>query len=148
MTAAPVRLVPSAPRLVLALALAATVASFATGCGGAGGSLSREAPLETQADYEARLAQLAGDLEAAIGDAAAETEDQCRVVPIGAKPCGGPWAYRVYSEGAGDPARVRALVARYTELQAEMNARFELASDCALVPEPTVGLVGGYCVVQ
>ncbi len=67
---------------------------------------------------------------------------------VGARPCGGPWEYRVFSTTDGEPGRVLELVAAYNARNAEMNERFELVSTCEYVAPPEVALEDGRCVTR
>ena len=72
--------------------------------------------------------------------------ESCLFLPLGSKPCGGPWSYLIYSSSV-DTAEVRRLVNEYNDLEAEINRRFERGSDCA-VPNPPDSLEceSGKCV--
>ena len=56
-----------------------------------------ESPLQTEEGDRAKLVEMRGEISALIGDAECETTEDCRQVGIGAKPCGGPWDYLIYS---------------------------------------------------
>ena len=49
------------------------------------------------------LAVMRQEVDALVGDACGALED-CRYVGIGAKPCGGPWEYIIYSTAVTDSA--------------------------------------------
>lgn len=85
-------------------------------------------------------------IHALIGDAEASTLRQCRTVGFGAKACGGPKTYLVYSITATDESELLPLVLRYNALDDERNRRLGLGSDCAFVTPPDTALVGGRCV--
>jgi hypothetical protein len=114
-----------------------------------------EAPAEehsTVADPEVpraqqRLDSLATAINAAVGEAHAEDASQCRTIAYGAKPCGGPWRYLVYSTAATDSTRLARVVDEYNDTQDYLNRKLGLSSDCALVAEPTTALEDGRCVV-
>jgi hypothetical protein len=102
----------------------------------------------TQADYEAELARLSGEIDAAIGEARADTLLQCRLLEVGVRPCGGPWEHRAFSMTDGDPGEVLRLTALYNARNAEMNERFALASTCEYREPPALALEGGRCVLR
>lgn len=104
---------------------------------------------ETPVDSTAGLRQ---DIERVIGDAACRDDSQCRVLPLGAKPCGGPEAYLAYSTERTDVRQLKALASRYEEARSIRNQRLGLVSDCSVLPEPAVRCVpvagqsaGGRC---
>ncbi|MDT0633076.1 hypothetical protein RQM47_09675 [Rubrivirga sp. S365] len=96
-------------------------------------------------DYLDDRARLVADLDRLIGAAEADAPGACRVVAVGAKACGGPADYRVYSTAA-DAEAVERVAAEITTLDEDANRRFELISDCSVPPEPRPALVGGRCV--
>jgi hypothetical protein len=93
-----------------------------------------------------RLDSLATAIDAAVGDAGAEDVSQCRAVAYGAKPCGGPWRYLVYSTAATDSTRLAWMVNEYTDTQDYLNRKLGRISDCAVVTEPSLALEEGRCV--
>lgn len=111
-----------------------------SGCANLGGG-------DCSADaYQQRLDRLRGQIEAEIGGAEATDPATCRTLPLGAKPCGGPWTYLVYSAQASDSTRLADLAAEYDRIDDERNRACELASDCMLVAPPAVDVVDGRCV--
>ena len=89
-----------------------------------------------------RLTMAAQDL---IGDAWCNGSDDCRTMGWGAKPCGGPSMYLVYSSTETSTAQLQAIADRFHDLGAEYNRRKGLISDCALTPRPDVDCVNGRC---
>jgi hypothetical protein len=100
--------------------------------------------LSTKARQE-RLAALETEITAAIGEPKAANATACNAIAFGAKPCGGPWKYLIYSAEQTDPKRLERLVKEYNELEAEQNQELGLMSDCMFVMEPKVSLVSGVC---
>jgi hypothetical protein len=96
---------------------------------------------------ETPVEDLRRDITSAQGEPTCSSADQCRTVAFGAKPCGGPRSYLIYSTAAADTARLATLVAEYNRLEAEANAREGRVSDCMFVAQPTVACVSGRCVV-
>jgi len=93
-----------------------------------------------------RLRRMRAQIEALVGEARCESEADCRYIGLGAKPCGGPWEYLVYSVAQTDSARLAERVAAYNQFEAEMNQKYGYVSDCSLPLEPQVGCVEGRCV--
>jgi hypothetical protein len=54
---------------------------------------------------------------------------------IGAKPCGGPSSYIAYPKKV--EAEILPQIQKFTTMQSAFNKKYNLMSDCALVPEPT-----------
>ena len=88
------------------------------------------------------------DLDRLIGDAEASGLSACRTVPVGAKACGGPTDYAVYSAEASEAAAIVQTAEEITRMDEQANREFGLGSDCAVTPEPAVVWVGGQCRAQ
>jgi len=72
-----------------------------------------------------------------IGDAACDTQSQCRTVGIGARPCGGPESWLAWSIKSTDPRALQDAVQAQAQAAKDANQRSGLASDCRVRPEPT-----------
>ncbi|MBI5720233.1 MAG: hypothetical protein HZC37_21375 [Burkholderiales bacterium] len=99
--------------------------------------------------------ELRGEILRLVGSAACRDDSQCRALPLGAKPCGGPEGYVAWSTAATDERQLEALAARYKDARQARNQRLGLMSDCAVVPQPPVRCVpaagaaaGGRCEAQ
>ena len=92
------------------------------------------------------LAALLQEIRTAAGIARADELSQCKAIALGAKPCGGPERYLVYSTLAADEARLPALVERYNAAAEQLARDQDLASDCQVIEEPVLGLEGGFCM--
>lgn len=71
---------------------------------------------------------------------------QCRAAAFGAKPCGGPWSYVVYSTGTADTVRLAQAVAAYNAEEARLNEALGRVSDCRAVVRPSVACREGRCM--
>lgn len=78
-------------------------------------------------------------------DRTCTSNQQCRTVPMGAKPCGGPQGYMAYSIATADPAKVADLAERYRQEKEAANARSGMASDCRAVTDPGAVCRSGSC---
>lgn len=96
----------------------------------------------------AELATLLAEIKVLVGTAAATEPAQCKKTGFGHKACGGPASYLIYSTQGLDEALLLQKVARYNQLDQAEQERQGLMSDCAVVPEPGVALVGGFCVAS
>ncbi len=83
------------------------------------------------ADAHARMSTL-------IGDAACDSQDQCRTVGIGARPCGGPESWLAWSTKSTDPHALQEAAQAQAKASKDENQHSGLASDCRARPEPTV----------
>ncbi len=96
----------------------------------------------------ADLPTLRAEIMALIGDARADTIQQCRVTGFGSKPCGGPASYIALSVKDKNESVLMALIAKYNAAAKAENERLGLMSDCAVVPEPAVVLENGICTLK
>lgn len=80
-----------------------------------------------------------------VGNAPAESVDQCEMIPIGVKPAGGPWGYLVFSAETSDREYIKKLVDEYNELDAERNRDDGLMSSADYATEPALVLANGTC---
>ena len=74
--------------------------------------------------------------------------EQCHVMPMGSKACGGPTGYVVYSSETTDEERLKNVVDEYTELQEQRNAEQNAVSDCMVLPKPEAVLEDGRCTTN
>ena len=93
-------------------------------------------PAGSQDSDAQRLEGLRRMIEQEIGIPSANEPTQCKLIPFGSKPCGGPWGYLVYSTLKTDETRLKQLVSEFNQLQKKMNKESKLMSDCAVAPEP------------
>ena len=70
----------------------------------------------------------------------------CSSVAVGAKPCGGPWRYLVYSHLNVDERELRRRADELFSFEREYNMRNGIASDCSFVRAPVPGCVDNMCV--
>ena len=105
-------------------------------------------PVTVPAGDSTETAALFAEIKAMVGTAAATEPAQCKKTGFGHKPCGGPASYLIYSTQGLDEALLLQKVSRYNQLVQAEQQRLGLVSDCAVVPEPGVALVGGFCVAS
>ncbi|MEM1054882.1 MAG: hypothetical protein AAGI52_05105 [Bacteroidota bacterium] len=98
-------------------------------------------------DYERQRAAAVADLEAAIGTPRATMARACKTIPVGAKACGGPRSFAVYTATGDAEFDIIRLAGLVTALDREANEQFGLNSDCMLLTAPEVILDGGVCTV-
>ncbi|MDY0748839.1 hypothetical protein SNE35_30350 [Paucibacter sp. R3-3] len=82
-------------------------------------------------------AELADKVSATIGDAACDQSDQCRVIAVGSKPCGGPSGYRAWSTQGSDANALQAAVLAQSTAEQREHAASGMRSTCNIVPVPT-----------
>ena len=99
-----------------------------------------------EAGDRARLDEMRQAILDLVADPVCEDPADCRFLGLGAKPCGGPWEYLVYSVATVDSVELAERVAEYNTFNAELNSRYGWASDCSVPPPPTPGCRDGRCV--
>ncbi len=102
------------------------------------------------ADPRETLAQI----RTLVGDTACRSDDQCRVLPLGSRPCGGPESYLAWSTASTDQAALAALADRYQSQRQVEHQKSGRLSTCEVLPAPAVACVRaaadpvGRCVLQ
>jgi hypothetical protein len=94
-----------------------------------------------------RFQELLALIEKEIGTPTATEATQCKLIPFGAKPCGGPARYLVYSTARTDEARLKQLVNEFNQLSKKINQENKLLSDCMYVTEPKIEFARGVCTI-
>lgn len=81
-----------------------------------------------------------------IGLPVCSTSLQCSSVAVGAKPCGAPRRYLVYSDVDVNERELRRRTADLFAFEREYNTRNGIVSDCIVPHPPTPGCVDTMCV--
>lgn len=127
--------------LLLACAACSTKASDPQAAApGASAADSVAAPVSAESGSDT-LAQI----RARIGKAECTSDNQCQVLPIGARPCGGPASYLAWSNAKGDGAELQALAERHRNEQRAQNTRSGMISDCRAIAPPAAQCRAGSC---
>jgi len=93
------------------------------------------------------LEKLRQEIIELIGPAKCMNLVQCRVLPLGSKPCGGPAEYLVYSWISTDKGALETRVAEYDLLHEDLQKQQQAAGACVVLPEPVAACVNGRCVL-
>lgn len=96
----------------------------------------------------AQLNELAGEIFRLVGTPEADNPEQCQALPFGAKPCGGPASWLVYSTKVTDSDALAEKVEHYNMLSERYNEQEELVSDCAVVNPVVTNIMNGICVAS
>jgi hypothetical protein len=102
----------------------------------------------SQQSNRERLRELKRAIDEEIGEPRADSVAQCKYIGFGAKPCGGPWMYLVYSTARTDESKLHRLVREFNALQKKINEEEQLGSDCSVPPEPELVLENGVCAAK
>jgi hypothetical protein len=96
-------------------------------------------------DDKAALDAMRAKIVDFIGTPSCDGGADCRCVGAGAKPCGGPWEYLIYSIETVDEDSLEFDVSLYNELYRGFNRRYNLGSTCDVPARPDPGCVEGVC---
>lgn len=99
-----------------------------------------------EASDRAKLEAMKQEIIALVGEPTCNDSADCRSIAFGAKPCGGPWEYLIYSSISVDNAVLIPKIAAYNDFNADLNAQYRWISDCSVALPPTLGCQGGMCV--
>lgn len=91
------------------------------------------------------LQQIAILIDHEVGDAAASNLNSCDLIPIGAKPCGGPWGYLVFSKEISNRNELETLAETYTELDHIRNIEEGRFSTCDIARVPALTIKEESC---
>lgn len=99
-----------------------------------------------ESDDLARLAALKTEVLLLVGEAECSDIGKCRSLPLGAKLCGGPWEYLIYSITDSDTLKIKEKAEEYNEWNRVLNSRYGYVSDCKITEEPQLLCLNGKCV--
>ena len=102
----------------------------------------------TEEGDRAQLSEMRGEIDALVGEAAGASIADCRYAGLGAKPCGGPWAYIVYSVSSTDSTALANRLTAYDAFEAEMNELYGYVSDCSIPAPPVLAFKDGRCIAE
>jgi hypothetical protein len=99
---------------------------------------SKAAPADAQSGTLTRIRALAGT-------PACSSDAQCHSLPLGARACGGPESYLVWSSASTSQAEIEALGERYKEERRAANAASRRVSTCQFLMDPGAVCRAGAC---
>ena len=88
------------------------------------------------------------EVESMRGNAVCVNRSECRAIGYGAKPCGGPSGYLVYSTRDTSAALLESKVREFNAVVRELNVRRAAVSDCLFVSQPSVTCAQNRCVTN
>ncbi len=99
----------------------------------------------SEEDDQARLKELFDEIVEYIGTPYCSGEEDCRYIGWGAKPCGGPWNYLVYSASTVDIDHLESLISAHYAFEDYMNMKYGYASTCDVPTPPNLECHEGIC---
>jgi hypothetical protein len=108
-------------------------------------ALTAVVPGRAETDAEALL-RLRGEIMDMIGDASCRNVVNCRVVGLGARPCGGPEEYVAYSIWKTLSEDFGNLVSEYNLIAEDLMFERDVAGTCVQLPQPAADCINDRCV--
>lgn len=102
-------------------------------------------PSQVAAPLAASGTDILGQIRSLIGAAECGSDNQCQVLPVGARACGGPESYLAWSSAKTDAARLQALAERHKTEQQASNLASGRISTCIAIAPPAVACRAGTC---
>ena len=94
-------------------------------------------------DEAALLARIRG----AVGEARCSDNSQCRTLPIGEKPCGGPEQWLPYASATAPIEKLKAWSVELSAAAKRRNETSGMVGNCSYTPDPGAVCVAGRCGV-
>jgi hypothetical protein len=94
---------------------------------------------------EAMIERLRREAKALAHVAGCTAADQCALLPLGQRACGGPEEYIAYCPRTTDVPALKRKADELARAERAYNTKNGLASSCEMRQPPTVTLVGGSC---
>ena len=94
----------------------------------------------------AKLDEIRNEILVIVGEAACAEQPECLYIGLGAKPCGGPWKYLIFSSVNTDTTELFLKVKEYNDWNIVINKRYEYVSDCSVPEPPKLECISGKCV--
>lgn len=91
------------------------------------------------------IKQLEIQLKKAVADPACTQNSECKSIPVGAKACGGPLYYLIYSTNNTDHEKLTMLADAIKSKQRKHNMLTEATSDCAFLMPPALACIDEQC---
>jgi hypothetical protein len=92
-----------------------------------------------------KLANLATEIETFAKNKNCSGGDDCKVIGMGAKPCGGFSRYIIYALSKTDEKQLTDKITAYTNLEKELNIKYNRIGTCEALLPPTVDCLNGVC---
>ncbi len=90
-------------------------------------------------------AALLARIRSAVAEAKCSDDRQCRSLPIGEKPCGGPELWLPYASSIASADQLNAWVAELAAAAKRRNQSSGMAGTCQFTPDPGAACVAGRC---
>ncbi len=112
------------------------------------GAASTQAQEITASDQSSKSSpqELRQSIDTLIGaNRQCAVDTDCKLVGLGARPCGGPDEYRVYSNVNGVEGKLLAMVEKYNAMAKKDNESSGRLGICVVAPKPLFSCVNNLC---
>lgn len=92
-----------------------------------------------------QLASLATEIETIAKNKTCSGGNDCKVIGMGARPCGGPSRFIIYALSKTDEKQLTEKITAYTNLEKELNIKYNRIGTCEMLIPPTVDCLNGVC---
>jgi hypothetical protein len=107
-------------------------------------------PLRSEARTESKLVgqrtRLNDDVLRLSQPAKCKVDSDCAALPMGIKPCGGPWKYILYSKKNAKLSKLKKRLDEYNKLDQQINETQQTMSDCSVTMKPELKCTNSMCV--
>lgn len=100
------------------------------------------------ASDEAAVKSMHAEIVKLIGEPRCVNLVHCRVLALGARPCGGPSEYLAYSSTTGKGETLEAKAYEYSFLEEEVNRKKSVVGACEVLSQPRAACIDGRCVLS
>ena len=97
---------------------------------------------------EQALKAVRSEIVRLIGEPRCANLVHCRVLALGARPCGGPSEYLAYSSLTANRETLEAKAYEYSFLEEEVNRSKGAVGSCEVLPPPRATCVDGRCTLS
>ncbi|PWK29026.1 hypothetical protein LV89_00580 [Arcicella aurantiaca] len=99
----------------------------------------------TNVSDEQKLVNLATEIDLFAKNKTCAGGDDCKVIEMGARPCGGPSRFIIYALSKTDEKQLTEKITAYTNLEKELNVKYNKMGTCEALIPPTVNCLNGVC---
>ncbi|WP_455204302.1 hypothetical protein [Kaarinaea lacus] len=105
----------------------------------------QEAESMTVEQLKTMQAEIMSAISSEIGNAKCTQDNQCDAIPIGANPCGGPEAFKVFSTAVSDAGLLNKLSNQHHIVRKTLVKKLGLMGACVVIPKPKVQCKNNMC---
>ena len=106
---------------------------------------AQEADSMTVEQLKTMQTEIMSAISSEIGNAKCTQDNQCDAIPIGANPCGGPEAYKVFSTAVSDAGLLNKLANQHHLVRKTLVKKLGLMGACVVIPKPKVQCKNNKC---